>query len=213
MVITGCLMTGVDDDDEVSYVSMGGAIKSPSNVECFCQACQQGMSRYDTAALADRDYHGGVRGFDPLTIRIIKNCGYTAAINPDNIILCYRDIIHLHQKTLEGWTNSVERIMERAMPLFQKLEGIMMADLVHFFDTFQKTGSDYLLPLMPFDAVTRVADGGLTPKLSNAPEARNLLCLQNEEHKALQKLTAYCVLLFVALLALLETLREHCEVS
>ena len=60
------------DDDEVSYASMGGPIKSPSNVGRFGQARQQGMSRYDTAALADRDYHGGVRGFDPLTIRIIK---------------------------------------------------------------------------------------------------------------------------------------------
>jgi hypothetical protein len=129
------------------------------------------MSRYDTAALADKDYHGGVRGFDPLTIRIIKNCGYTA-INSDDIILCYRDIIHLHRKTLEGWTNvrtqhsgpSVERIMEKAMPLFQKLEGITMADLVHFYDTFQKTGSVYLLPLMPFDAVSlKLGFEGLCP--------------------------------------------------
>ena len=118
------------------------------------------MSRYDLAALAYKDYHGGVRGFDPLMIRTIKNCGYTA-INLDDIILCYRDIIHLHRKTLEGWTNirtqqqgpSVERIMEKAMPLFQKLNGVTMADLVHFYDNFQKTGSIYLLPIMPFDAV------------------------------------------------------------
>ncbi len=53
------------------------------------------MSRYNTAALVDKDYHGGVQGFDPLTIRIIKNGGYMA-INSDDIILCYRDIIHLH---------------------------------------------------------------------------------------------------------------------
>ena len=103
------------------------------------------MSRYDLAALAYKDYHGGVRGFDPLMIRTIKNCGYTA-INLDDIILCYRDIIHLHRKTLE-------RIMEKAMPLFQKLNGVTMADLVHFYDNFQKTGSIYLLPIMPFDAV------------------------------------------------------------
>ncbi len=129
------------------------------------------MSRYDTAALADKDYHGGVRGFDPRTIRIIKNCGYTA-INSDDIILCYRDIIHLHRKMLEGCTNvrtqhsgpSVERIMEKAMPLFQKLEGITMADLVHFYDTFQKTGSIYLLPLMPFDTVSlKLRFEGLCP--------------------------------------------------
>jgi hypothetical protein len=129
------------------------------------------VSWYDTAALADKDYHGGVRGFDPLTIRIIKKCGYTA-INSEDILLCYRDIIHLHRKTLDGWTNrctehqgpSVERIMEKAMPLFQKLNGVSMADLVHFYDNFQKTGSVYLLPVMPFDAVNlKLGFEGLSP--------------------------------------------------
>ena len=95
------------------------------------------------------------------------------AINSYDIILCYRDIIHLHRKMLEGWVNvctqhsgpSVERIMEKAMPLFQKLIGIMMADLVHFYDTFQKTGSVYLLlRLMPFDAVSlKLGFEGLCP--------------------------------------------------
>ena len=160
-----------DEYDEGGYTLMGGAIKSPSNVEHFCQACQLGMSRYDTAVLADKDYHGGVRGFDPLTIRIIKNCGYTA-ITSDDIILCYRDIIYLHQKTLDRWTNirtqqsgpSVENFMEKAMPLFQKLKGITMADLVHFYDNFQKTGSIYLLLVMSFDAVNlKLGFEGLCP--------------------------------------------------
>ena len=159
------------DNDEVSYALMGGAIKSPSNVKRFCQACQQGMSRYDTVILAERDYHGGVWGFDPRTIRIIKNCGYTT-INSVDIILCYRDIIHLDRKMLEGWTNvrtqhsgpSVERIVEKVMPLFPKHKGIMMADLVHFYNTFQKTGSIYLLPLMLFDAVSlKLGFEGLCP--------------------------------------------------
>jgi hypothetical protein len=159
------------DDDDEGYAVMGGPIKSPSNMERFRQARQRGMSRYDSAALADKDYHGGVRGFDPLTIRHIKNCGYTA-INSDDILLCYRDIIHLHQRTLGGWTNmrtqnqgpSVERIMEKAMPLFKKLEGITMADLVQFYDSFQKTGSVYLLPVMPFDAVNlKLGFEGLCP--------------------------------------------------
>ncbi len=59
------------------------------------------MRQFNTAALADKDYHGGVRGFDPLTIRIIKNCGYTA-ITSDDIILCYWDIMLLHCKTMEA---------------------------------------------------------------------------------------------------------------
>jgi hypothetical protein len=160
-----------DEDEDGGYVMMGGPIKSPSNIEQFRQARQRGMSQYDTAALANKDYHGGERGFDPLTIRIIKNCGYTA-INSDDILLCYRDIIHLHRKTLGGWTNMrtqhqgplVEWIMEKAMPLFQKLNGVTMADLVHFYDNFQKTGSVYLLPVMPFDAVNlKLGFEGLCP--------------------------------------------------
>jgi len=59
---------------------------------------------------------------------------------------------------------SVERIMEKAMPLFQKLTGVTMADLVHFYDNFQKTGSVYLLPVMPFDAVNlKLGFQGLCP--------------------------------------------------
>jgi hypothetical protein len=159
------------NDDEVSYALMGGGIKSPSNVERCKQARQQGMSHYDAAALADKDYHGSVWGFDPLTIEIIKNCGYMA-INSDDIILCYRDIMLLHCKTLEGWTNirtqqsgpSVEQIMEKAMTLFEKLESITTTDLVHFYVTFQKTGSVYLLPFMPFDAVSlKLGFEGLFP--------------------------------------------------
>ena len=54
--------------------------------------------------------------------------------------------------------------MEKAMPLFQKLKGITIADLVHFYDTFQKMDSVYHLPLMPFDAVSlRLRFEGLCP--------------------------------------------------
>ena len=54
--------------------------------------------------------------------------------------------------------------MDKAMPLFQKLDGIMMADLVHFYNTFQKMGSVYLLPLMSFDVVSlKLGCEGLCP--------------------------------------------------
>ena len=73
---------------------------------------------------------------------------------------------------MDGWTNIrtqqqgplVEWIMEKAMPLFQKLNGVTMADLVHFYDNFQKTGSVYLLPVMPFNAVNlKLGFEGLCP--------------------------------------------------
>jgi hypothetical protein len=92
------------------------------------------VGRFDIAALADRNYPGGVDGFDPLTITIIKNCGYLS-ISSDDVIICFRDIIQLHCNTLDGWVNAwtlqsgplVERIVEKALPLFKKLDGIMAA--------------------------------------------------------------------------------------
>ena len=42
-----------DKDEDGGYVMMGGPIKLPSNIERLRQARQRGMSRYDTAALAD----------------------------------------------------------------------------------------------------------------------------------------------------------------
>ena len=50
------------------------------------------------------------------------------------------------------------------MPLFQKLNGITMADLIHFYDNFQKTGSVYSLQVMLFDAVNlKLRFEGLCP--------------------------------------------------
>jgi hypothetical protein len=78
----------------------------------------------------------------------------------------------LPSKTMEGRTNlrtnqsepSVEQIMEKAMPLFKKLVGVTTADLVHFYDDFQKTGGIYLLLFMPFDAVSlKLGFEGLCP--------------------------------------------------
>ena len=54
--------------------------------------------------------------------------------------------------------------MEKAMPLYQKLNGTTMADLVQFYDNIQQMGSVYLLPVMPFDAVNlKLGFEGLCP--------------------------------------------------
>ncbi len=44
--------------------------------------------------------------------------------------------------------------MEKLLPLFKKLDGITAGELVYFYDDFQKTASVYLLPFMPFDAIS-----------------------------------------------------------
>ncbi len=121
--------------------------------------------------MADKDYHGGVDGFDPLTITIIKNCGYST-ISSDDVILCYNDIIQLHCKTLNGWVNtqalqrgpSVKRIVEKMLPLFKKLDGITAAEHFYFYYEFQKPASVYLLLFMSVDAVSiKLGFEGLCP--------------------------------------------------
>jgi hypothetical protein len=43
--------------------------------------------------------------------------------------------------------------VEKALPLFKKLDSITAAELVYFYDELQKTASVYLLHFMPFDAI------------------------------------------------------------
>jgi hypothetical protein len=123
-------------DSEEEYATMGGPIKSPSNSVNCRLAWDLRVSYFDAATLGDRDYNGGVDGFDLLTITIIKNCGYLSIFS-DDVILCYRDIMQLHCKTLGSWVNAwilqssplVKRVVEKALPLFKKLEGITAVEL------------------------------------------------------------------------------------
>jgi hypothetical protein len=74
---------------------------------------------------------------------------------------------------LASWTNTryqhsgptIERIVEKAVPtIFPKLEGLLAAELVLWYDNLQKISSVDLLPLMPFDAINlRLGFDGLCP--------------------------------------------------
>ena len=126
-----------------------------------CQAIKDGLSRFDFAALCDPHYHGGRDGLPTLTIGDIRERGYTS-INTDDVVLCFNDIISLHSKVLSSWTNlhylqsgpTIDRIVEKAVPtILPKLEGLLAAELVSWYDNLQKFSSVYLLPFMPFDAI------------------------------------------------------------
>ena len=136
------------------------------------QAIKDGLSRFDFAAFCDPHYHGGLKGLTTLTIGDIRERGYTS-INTDDVVLCFNDIISLHSKVLASWTNTryqqhgptIDRIVEKAVPtILPKLEGLLAAELVLWYDTLQKISSFYLLPLMPFDAINlRLGFEGLCP--------------------------------------------------
>jgi hypothetical protein len=135
-------------------------------------AIKNGLSRFDFATLSDSHYHGGPDGLSPLTIEAIRDRGYKS-ITTDDVMLCYNDIISLHSKVLASWTNThyqhsgptIERIVEKAVPtIFPKLEGLLAAELVLWYDNLQKISSVDLLPLMPFDAINlRLGFDGLCP--------------------------------------------------
>jgi hypothetical protein len=115
------------------------------------------------ATLATTKYHGGEDGIQFLMEQYIHNCGYTSLFpeSPEDIVICYRDIIMIHRKVVDGWFNhhsgwsgpSVEYILEKALVHFPSLKSLETCETVEFYDKLQKLSAGYLLPLMPFDTV------------------------------------------------------------
>jgi hypothetical protein len=115
------------------------------------------------AGLASAEYHIDEDSVDVLTEKIIHNCGYKSihADHPDDILLCFNEIILIHKVVVQGWHNPwmqfcgpvVEYILEKALLVFPHLHSLDVADAVKFYDGLQKISMRYLLPLMPFDLV------------------------------------------------------------
>ncbi len=139
---------------------LGGPIISPRHWDCVRAAQMAGVSLLDVAALGCQEYHGYEEGYYTLTPDIIYCCGYrdhTGTV----VIACHHDIILLHRKVLELWVNmrtqqrgpSVERILDKGLPVFPTLATLDVDATVEFYDKLQKTLMLFLLPLMAFDAI------------------------------------------------------------
>jgi len=149
----------VDTED----MPKGGPILSPRASDRERLARSLKTSRFDLAALAHSDYHGGYDGVLALTIGFIHECGYDSISveASEDVLLCYNDIILVHRKVVAGWTNyrtgrsgpTVEYIIEKALVNFPKLRTQDARAAVDFYDKLQKLSAGYLLPLMPFDAI------------------------------------------------------------
>jgi hypothetical protein len=142
---------------------MGGRIASPRPCNKERQARHLCTSLFDVASLASLAYHGGQYGNQTLEIKFIHSCGYQT-ISPataEDVLLCYRDIIQVHKKVRQGWTNprthvsgpSLEQILEKGLAVFPKLKTLTAKDAVNFYDKLQELLAGYLLPLMPFDVI------------------------------------------------------------
>ncbi len=154
-------------EDGAKDTIVGGPVKSPwpSNKERL--ACARGVGLFDTAGLATMEYHGGYHGVPKLTVPFIHSCGYQSfsnTVSPEDILICFREIQQIHRKVLQSWYNpctlvsgpSVACILDKGFQAFPKLHTLDMQDAVEFYDKFQDLLKDYLLPLMPFDAVRLV---------------------------------------------------------
>jgi hypothetical protein len=119
-----------------------------------------GVSSLDVAALGSQEYHGYDEGYCPLTPDIIFRCGYRNHTS-DVVIACHHDISLLHRKVVDLWVNthtqqrgpSVERILEKGLPVLHKLTSLVVDAKGEFYDKPQKTLVLFLLPLMAFDEI------------------------------------------------------------
>ena len=92
---------------------------------------------------------------------IVHRCGYTE-VNSTDVLLSYNDIIHLHEVTWDNWEHprgyykgpQLERILEKGLGSFPRLQKLEVAAMVEFYDNFHKTALIYLLPVVPFDCVS-----------------------------------------------------------
>ncbi len=74
---------------------------------------------------------------------------------------CYQDVFHDHCITYDSWFDScwnrsgpnVPHIVKKALSLFPRLKSDTMEETVQFYDVLQSTCLNYLIPLMPFDAI------------------------------------------------------------
>ncbi len=112
-----------------------------------------GHSPLDAAALGCREYHSYQRGYYPLTAEIVSRCGYKDI---------YRyELILLHRRVMDAWENRrtqqrgplVDRILEKGLPVFPKLDCLDTSATVTFYVKLQKTSALFLLLLTLFDAI------------------------------------------------------------
>ncbi len=136
------------------------------------------VSLLDVAVLGCQEYHGYENGYYPLTQNIIFRCGYRNHLG-NEVIVCHHNIILLHWRVLDLWVNprthqrgpSVERILDKGLPVFPKLEYLAVDATVEFYDKLQKTSALFLLPLMAFDAINlRMGFEGLCPPGLGLPQ-------------------------------------------
>jgi hypothetical protein len=140
----------------------GGAVCSPRLANRDRLVHERRASHHNVLKLALREYHIGYDSIKLLMEHIIAECGLTRATSHvKDGSFCYQDIFCVHQKIYDGWFDyrqntsrpNVPYIVEKALSLFPHLKAADMEETVKFYHDLQLTGLNYLLALMPFDAI------------------------------------------------------------
>ena len=140
---------------------MGGPITSPRNWDKETQARSLGASKFDVSRLACPAYHGGPDGPSVLTEDFIRECGFTRIkATADDVVICYNDIMYVHQKVRELWYNrssntlgpQIDKILQKSLSVFPRLISMDTGEVVLFYDRLQEISMNHLLALIPFDA-------------------------------------------------------------
>jgi hypothetical protein len=93
--------------ESLGALKLGGPIVSPRASDRERLARDLKLSCYDIALLATANYHGREDGVQKLTEQYIHDCGYSSILpeSPEDILICYWDLIMLHCKVVNGWIN------------------------------------------------------------------------------------------------------------
>jgi hypothetical protein len=76
-------------------------------------------------------------------------------------VVCYNDIMHVHQKVRELWYNKssntlgpqMDRILQKSLSMFPRLTSTDTSEVVLFYHLLQELSMNHLLVLIPFDAI------------------------------------------------------------
>ncbi len=86
---------------------------------------------------------------------------YTHQASAEDVVVCYNDIMYVHQKVRELWYNKslntfgpqVDCILQKSLSVFPRLTLTDAGEVVLFYDRLQELSMNHLLALIPFDEI------------------------------------------------------------
>jgi hypothetical protein len=121
------------------------------------------INRKDIGKLAElhSDYHGNSIGFSRINEKDLADAGYkfTHHYGIHEAAICYNDLIFIHTSMVSAWPDpkdpskgpQVHRIITKSLTAFPQLHSTSGRAIVEFYDKMQVSGTNYILPLTPFD--------------------------------------------------------------